>query len=229
MMNSTYPMIVLMNQRSAPGRPKYACPKPGINKLRNAAIRRLLDVKKGRNGAPHDLQKTTPSTFAMPQLLQNIILCPREALSIEWPSVSLCRALSYAAVLMFALRLSNQKNMPREIHKLLAWRVPRYLGEFHFRFRHWPLPWRGLASRRRDGVFAGQFLVGQTLAERRTSGLDKAHAVAGLAFIVTERLLVQITEQHVSKKYLPLYLAEFQFRFNNRENPDIFGDAIRGC
>ena len=37
------------------------------------------------------------------------------------------------------------------------------------------------------------------------------------------------TYHHVSKKYLPLYLAEFQFRFNNRENPDIFGEAMRGC
>jgi transposase-like protein len=34
---------------------------------------------------------------------------------------------------------------------------------------------------------------------------------------------------HVSRKYLPLYLAEFQFRFNNRKNPDIFGEAIAGC
>lgn len=33
----------------------------------------------------------------------------------------------------------------------------------------------------------------------------------------------------VSKKYLPLYVAEFQFRYNNRHNPDIFGAAIRGC
>lgn len=37
------------------------------------------------------------------------------------------------------------------------------------------------------------------------------------------------TYHHVSKKYLPLYLAEFQFRFNNRKNPDIFGEAVRGC
>src|ERR1700730_6013534 len=33
------------------------------------------------------------------------------------------------------------------------------------------------------------------------------------------------TYHNVSKKYLPLYLNEFSFRFNNRENPDIF-DAI---
>jgi transposase-like protein len=33
----------------------------------------------------------------------------------------------------------------------------------------------------------------------------------------------------VSKIYLPLYVAEFQFRYNNRLNPDIFGEAIRGC
>ncbi len=33
----------------------------------------------------------------------------------------------------------------------------------------------------------------------------------------------------VSKKYLPLYLAEFQFRFNNRNEADIFGKAIAGC
>ena len=33
----------------------------------------------------------------------------------------------------------------------------------------------------------------------------------------------------VSKKYLPLYVAEFQFRYNNRLNADIFGEAIRGC
>jgi hypothetical protein len=33
----------------------------------------------------------------------------------------------------------------------------------------------------------------------------------------------------VSAKYLPLYVAEFQFRYNNRKNADIFGAAIRGC
>ena len=33
----------------------------------------------------------------------------------------------------------------------------------------------------------------------------------------------------VSEKYMPLYVAEFQFRYNNRSNPDAFGAAIAGC
>jgi transposase-like protein len=37
------------------------------------------------------------------------------------------------------------------------------------------------------------------------------------------------TYHNVSKKYLPLYLNEFQFRQNNRKNEDIFGTAIAGC
>jgi transposase-like protein len=37
------------------------------------------------------------------------------------------------------------------------------------------------------------------------------------------------TFHKVSRKYLPLYVAEFQFRYNNRLNPEIFGEAIRGC
>ena len=33
----------------------------------------------------------------------------------------------------------------------------------------------------------------------------------------------------VSSKYLPLYIAECQFKYNNRFNDDIFGSAIEGC
>ena len=33
----------------------------------------------------------------------------------------------------------------------------------------------------------------------------------------------------VSEKYLPLYIAECQFKYNNRDNPNIFGAAIAGC
>ena len=37
------------------------------------------------------------------------------------------------------------------------------------------------------------------------------------------------TYHNVSKKYLPLYLNEFQWRFNHRKDPDIFLTAIAGC
>ncbi len=37
------------------------------------------------------------------------------------------------------------------------------------------------------------------------------------------------TFHKVSHKYLPLYINEFEFRYNNRHNPDIFRSAIRAC
>jgi transposase-like protein len=37
------------------------------------------------------------------------------------------------------------------------------------------------------------------------------------------------TYHKVRAKYLPLYAAEFQFRYNNRLNANIFGEAIRKC
>ncbi len=37
------------------------------------------------------------------------------------------------------------------------------------------------------------------------------------------------TFHKMSAKYMPLYVAEFQFRYNNRGNADIFGAAIGGC
>lgn len=37
------------------------------------------------------------------------------------------------------------------------------------------------------------------------------------------------TFHKVGHKYLPLYIAEFEFRYNNRTNPDIFGTAIGAC
>jgi hypothetical protein len=37
------------------------------------------------------------------------------------------------------------------------------------------------------------------------------------------------TFHKVSREYLPLNVAEFQFRYNNRENENIFAEAIRGC
>jgi transposase-like protein len=37
------------------------------------------------------------------------------------------------------------------------------------------------------------------------------------------------TFHKMSAKYMPLYVAEFQFRYNNRMNPDMFDTAIAGC
>ncbi len=37
------------------------------------------------------------------------------------------------------------------------------------------------------------------------------------------------TFHNVSRKYLPLYVAEFEWRYYNRENPDIFGEAVGRC
>jgi ISXO2-like transposase domain len=37
------------------------------------------------------------------------------------------------------------------------------------------------------------------------------------------------TFHKMSARYMPLYVAEFQFRYNNRGNPEILGTKIGGC
>src|SRR5207253_11071047 len=37
------------------------------------------------------------------------------------------------------------------------------------------------------------------------------------------------TFHKMSRKYMHLYVAEFQFRYNNRDNADIFGTAVGNC
>ncbi len=37
------------------------------------------------------------------------------------------------------------------------------------------------------------------------------------------------TFHNVSAKYLPLYVTEFEWRYNNRDTPDIFGQAVAQC
>jgi hypothetical protein len=64
---------------------------------------------------------------------------------------------------------------------------------------------------------AGQFVVGAV----------HTNTIEGFWSILKRDVVG--TFHKVSRKYMPLYVAEFQFRYNNRENADIFGAAIRGC
>lgn len=58
-------------------------------------------------------------------------------------------------------------------------------------------------------------------------GIVHTNTIQGFWSLLKGRVIG--TYHSVSKKYLPLYLNEFQFRFNNRRNSDIFGKAIAGC
>jgi hypothetical protein len=45
-----------------------------------------------------------------------------------------------------------------------------------------------------------------------------------------EKMALTTTGKYrIRYKYMSLYIAEFSFRYNNRENADIFGAAIAGC
>ena len=46
---------------------------------------------------------------------------------------------------------------------------------------------------------------------------------------IFKRGVVGMFQQYNDAKDMPLYVAEFQFRYNNRFNPDMFGTAIAGC
>jgi len=78
---------------------------------------------------------------------------------------------------------------------------------------------------RLDGVFPhatvdhskGQYVVGAV----------HTNTIEGFWSLIKRGMIGTIHK--VSKKYLPLYVAEFQFRYNNRLNADIFGAAINGC
>jgi hypothetical protein len=72
-------------------------------------------------------------------------------------------------------------------------------------------------------------------AIRAVSGLAYGQAIIGRINTSMLRSIHKTIEgfwsilKRGSKKYLHLYVAEFQFRYNNRENPDIFGAAIKMC
>jgi transposase-like protein len=82
------------------------------------------------------------------------------------------------------------------------------------------------AIRRKGGVVArvienvharGQYVVGAVHTQ----------TIEGFWSLVKRGIMESFHK--VTQKYLPLYVAEVQFRYNNRKNADIFGEAIRGC
>lgn len=80
------------------------------------------------------------------------------------------------------------------------------------------------AIRAVSGLAYGQAIIGRI----NTSMLRSIHKTIEGFWSILKRGIVG-TFDEVSKKYLHLYVAEFQFRYNNRENPDIFGAAIKMC
>jgi transposase-like protein len=66
----------------------------------------------------------------------------------------------------------------------------------------------------------------QHSANRYVIGAIHTNTIAGFWSLIKRGVVGSYHK--VSRKYLPLYAAEFQFRYNNRLNPDIFGAAIRG-
>ena len=58
-------------------------------------------------------------------------------------------------------------------------------------------------------------------------GSIHANTIEGFWSIVKRGIVG--TFHKVSKKYLHLYVNEFEFRYNNRMNADIFGAAIKAC
>lgn len=83
--------------------------------------------------------------------------------------------------------------------------------------------WRGYRGLKREfphGVVdhrAGQYVLGAI----------HTNTIEGFWSMVKRGIIG--TFHKVSHKYLPLYVNEFEFRYNNRANPDIFGTAIRCC
>jgi transposase-like protein len=85
--------------------------------------------------------------------------------------------------------------------------------------------WKGYSDLKRSGYLA-HWTVDHS-SKRYVVGAVHTNTIEGFWSLIKRGVVG--TYHKVSKKYLPLYVAEFQFRYNNRLNPDIFGEAIGGC
>jgi hypothetical protein len=82
-----------------------------------------------------------------------------------------------------------------------------------------------------DGTYVVEFRTGEgkslAISIPRTETAVIRPSIEGFWSLIKRGIMGSFHK--VSRKYLPLYVAEFQFRDNNRDNADIFGTAIAGC
>ena len=84
--------------------------------------------------------------------------------------------------------------------------------------------WRGYSRLGEDGWPHG---VVKHSAGQYVNGNIHTNTIEGFWSLIKRGVMG--TFHKVSAKYLPLYIKEFEFRYNNRKNPDIFGTAVAGC
>jgi transposase-like protein len=76
-------------------------------------------------------------------------------------------------------------------------------------------------------TFAGRHGMVNHAAKKYVHGTVHTNTIEGFWSLLKRGVLG--TYHNVSRKYLPLYLNEFVFRYNNRKNADVFGLAIAFC
>jgi predicted RNA-binding Zn-ribbon protein involved in translation (DUF1610 family) len=105
---------------------------------------------------------------------------------------------------LYFLLTSKKGISALQIHRTIgsgSYRTPWYMGYEHHTVKH----------------SAGEYVRGDV----HTQNLDSFWSLLKRGVIGTYH--------HISENYLPLDHAAFQFRLNNRQNPDIFASAVRGC
>lgn len=107
----------------------------------------------------------------------------------------------------------NRANLEKFVNEAISTRVSLICtddhigyGRLHYRFPH------GTVDHHK-----GEYVVGAV----------HTNTIEGFWSLIKRGVMG--TFHKVSRKYLPLYVAEFQFRYNNRENRDIFGTAVARC
>jgi hypothetical protein len=76
-----------------------------------------------------------------------------------------------------------------------------------------------------DDMFPHEFV--RHAAGQYVVGAIHTNTIEGF-WSILKRSIIGI-HHNVSRKYLPLYVAERAFVYNNRNNEDVFGAAIAGC